>query len=153
MPCEPCPIKDHTGMRWPLNVWSPLYFTSTSWHLYTGMWSCPDFRVLYKTGGGVVFPWIFPYCVPTCVLTSAPRLLGLGISRKLSCGGERSWYWLLNIMASSCEWQRCLCLLGFSVGYWGPKRNNMRLREMGMDKTWASCLTTFHRQAYVWIQI
>lgn len=122
------PTKDSAVMLWPLNVQVPLYFTSISWLLYTRMWSYPDFGVLYPTLGGVVFPQICPYWVPTCLLTYAPRLLGLGLSRKLSCG-EKSWRWLLNIMRSSCERWRYLRFLGFSVGIWGTKRSSMRLRE------------------------
>lgn len=85
-------------MPWPLNTWVPLHFTFSSWLLCSGMWSNHDFRALYTTPGMLPFSR-FSHTV--CSLTFAFRLHGLCLSGKLSCGGERGWHWLLNIVRST----------------------------------------------------
>lgn len=64
------------------------------------MWSNPDFRVLYKTLGGVSFSrFSHTVCLPV-VWPPPPGCTGC-ISGKLRCGGEKSWHWLLNIILST----------------------------------------------------
>lgn len=65
-------------MLWTKNIWTPQYFTSTSWLSYIGMWSCPHFRVQRTALGCVIFSDTCPCCVPTCALTSAHQVTWAG---------------------------------------------------------------------------